>query len=412
MINSAANGVDDALPYDDFEEVLRQFQAGKPVVLLDDVGRENEGDIVLAAEAVTPEIISFLMNEARGLICVSVSGALAQSLSLPLQVDTNNSPFQTPFAVSIDAASVVPHGVSASSRAETIRALLRPGASPADFVSPGHVFPLIANEAGVLKRRGHTEGVFDLARLAGLSPAGVLCEILNEDGSMARGEQLVAFARAHNLPLTTIEEIRAYRSRHETSVRLISSRPVETSHGEFTAVLFADDAGQKEHVALVKGDLHHTPTSYAPLVRIHSECLTGDVFGSRRCDCGPQLEECLSVIAQEGCGVVLYLRQEGRGIGLENKLRAYALQDRGRDTVEANLDLGFEADARDFAVGAHILQALGLSKIRLITNNPRKIAAMERHGVAVSERVSILTPVDSYNAQYLATKREKLGHLL
>jgi 3,4-dihydroxy 2-butanone 4-phosphate synthase/GTP cyclohydrolase II len=404
--------VDSPLLCDNFEEVLRRFKAGEPVVLLDDACRENEGDVVVAAEAVTPELIAFLMNEARGLICVSISESLAQKLHLPPQVDTNNSPFQTPFAVSIDAASVVPRGVTAASRAETIRTLLDPGAGTLDFISPGHVFPLIANEAGVLKRQGHTEGVFDLARLAGMAPAGVLCEILNPDGSMARGEQLVAFAKTHNLALTTIAEIREYRSRNETAVRRVSSRTVITHHGEFSAVLFADDAGRKEHVALVKGDLCHMPTSYAPLVRIHSECLTGDVFGSRRCDCGPQLEECLALIEREGCGVVLYLRQEGRGIGFENKLRAYALQERGRDTVEANLDLGFEADARDFAVGAHILQALGLKAIRLITNNPRKIATMERHGIVVSERVSLVVPTDEYNAHYIATKRAKLGHLL
>ncbi len=412
MAHPVRANIDLPLPCDDIEQVIRRFKAGEPVVLLDDADRENEGDVVVAAEAVTPQLIAFLMNEARGLICVSISQSLAQTLNLPLQVDTNNSPFQTPFAVSVDATSVVPYGVTASSRASTIRALLDPTASAIDFVTPGHVFPLIANDAGVLRRQGHTEGVFDLARLAGLAPAGVLCEILNPDGSMARGEQLVSFARTHNLALTTIQEILRYRTRNETAVRRLVSRSVQTAHGECTAVLFADDAGHKEHVALVKGELAHMPASYAPLVRIHSECLTGDVFGSRRCDCGPQLEMCLSMVEQEGCGVVLYLRQEGRGIGLENKVRAYALQDQGRDTVEANLDLGFQPDERDFAVGAHMLHALGLQKVRLITNNPRKVVAMERYGITVTERVAIVSPPDPYSTHYLATKRDKLGHIL
>lgn len=396
---------------DDFQEVLRRFKAGEPVVLLDDIDRENEGDVVLAAEAVTPQSIAFLMNEARGLICVSIPQAWATRFELPLQVDTNNSPFQTPFAVSIDVSSVLPAGVTATSRAHTIRHLLNPTATAADFVTPGHVFPLIANDAGVLQRQGHTEGVYDLARLAGLAPAGVLCEILNPDGSMARGQQLIDFAREHRLALTTIQEIRKYRIRNETAVRLLSSRTVKTDSGEFTAHLFADDAGHKEHVALVKGDLTNVPTSYAPLVRIHSECLTGDVFGSRRCDCGAQLTGALALIEKEGCGVILYLRQEGRGIGLENKLRAYALQEQGKDTVDANLALGFQADERDFAVGAHILRALGATRIRLVTNNPRKISTMEQYGVSVSERVPMIVSPDPYSSQYLATKRDKLGHL-
>jgi len=412
--NVRSDGQLSSISCTDFEEVLRRFKAGEPVVLLDDVDRENEGDVVVAAEKVTPELMAFLMNEARGLICVSISDEVARRLELPLQVqvDTNNSPFQTPFAISVDAAEVVPCGVTASSRAKTILKLLQAGTTPPDFVSPGHVFPLIANDAGVLGRKGHTEGVFDLARLAQLSPAGILCEVLNPDGSMARVEELAQFANKHGLAITTIEEIVRYRGFNEISVRLISKNKVHTDHGECAALLYADDVGHKEHVAVVYGDLSSIPASYAPLVRIHSECVTGDVFGSHRCDCGPQLETALSRIAEEGVGGVLYLRQEGRGIGLENKLKAYALQEAGHDTVEANLALGFQADERDFAVGAHMLKALGLSSIRLLTNNPRKIATMERFGITVRERIATCVPPEPYNAQYLATKRDKLGHLL
>jgi 3,4-dihydroxy 2-butanone 4-phosphate synthase/GTP cyclohydrolase II len=398
----------------DFHEVLQRFESGEPIVLLDDIDRENEGDIVIAAERITPSLMAFLMQEARGLICVSVSEEIARRLDLPLQVqlDSNNSPFQTPFAVSVDASEVVPSGVTASSRARTVHKLLDRAAVPSDFVSPGHIFPLIANSAGVLGRKGHTEGVFDLARLSGLTPAGILCEVLNPDGTMARAQELAEFANKHGLAITTIEEIRRYRGFHEISVRLVSKSAVQTSYGQCLALLYADDVGGKEHLAVVHGDLAGMPTSYAPLVRIHSECVTGDVFGSRRCDCGPQLDVALSRIAQEGVGVVLYLRQEGRGIGLENKLKAYALQEAGHDTVEANLALGFQADERDFAVGAHMLKALGLSNIRLMTNNPRKIAAMERYGIVVSERIPTSISPEPYNAQYLATKRDKLGHLL
>lgn len=398
----------------DFHEVLRRFESGEPVVLLDDIDRENEGDIVIAAERVTPALMAFLMQEARGLICVSVSEETAHRLDLPLQVqlDSNNSPFQTPFAVSVDASEVVPSGVTASSRARTVHKLLDRTAVPADFVSPGHIFPLIANSAGVLGRKGHTEGVFDLARLSGLTPAGILCEVLNPDGTMARAQELAEFAKKHGLAITTIEEIRRYRGFHEISVRLVSKNTVQTGYGQCFALLYADDVGDKEHLAIVYGDLAGMPTSYAPLVRIHSECVTGDVFGSRRCDCGPQLDVALSRIAQEGVGVVLYLRQEGRGIGLENKLKAYALQEAGHDTVEANLALGFQADERDFAVGAHMLKALGLSDIRLMTNNPRKIATMERYGITVRERIPTSISPEPCNAHYLATKRDKLGHLL
>lgn len=400
-----------SIEIDPFEEVLNEFRLGRPVLLIDDADRENEGDVVLATESVTPEALAFLMNEARGLICVSLSREVAARLELPLQVTTNNSPFQTPFAVSVDYVGVVPNGVTAASRALTMLKLADPDARAEDFVTPGHVFPLIANDAGVLGRRGHTEGVFDLARLAGLAPSGILCEILNSDGTMARGEQLIAFARKHRLRVSTIEEIRAYRARHEISVRLLSSSVVDTDFGPCSALVFADDAGGKEHVAMVYGDGDGISTS-TPLVRIHSECLTGDVFGSRRCDCGPQLEGALRLIAAEGAGIILYLRQEGRGIGLENKVKAYALQDQGLDTVQANVELGFEPDERDFAVGAHMLLSMGIKQIRLITNNPVKAATMARCGISLSERIPMITETDPCSARYLATKREKLGHLL
>ncbi len=395
-----------------FTEVLDRFRHGEPLLVLDDEKRENEGDVIIAAEAVTPDVISFLMREARGLICVSISEQIAQSLELPYQVTTNNSPFQTPFAVSVDACDVALTGVTAAARAKTIQTLISPKSAPGSFVTPGHVFPLIANEAGVLGREGHTEGALDLARLAGLAHAGVLCEVLNSDGTMARGDDLRAFATKHQMAITSIAAIKDYRLRNEIAVRCLSVSSVSTDLGDFAAHLFADDAGHKEHLALVMGDLERVPASYAPLVRIHSECLTGDVFGSRRCDCGEQLRGALSLIAAEGLGVVLYLRQEGRGIGLENKLKAYALQDQGRDTVEANLELGFKADERDFAVGAHILLAMGLRQIRLLTNNPQKTATMERFGISVVERIPSLATPDPCSHDYLATKREKMGHQL
>lgn len=395
-----------------FEDLLARFRRGEPLLVLDDEQRENEGDVIIAAEAVTPQMISFLMTEARGLICVSITDQRAQQLGFPFQVDTNNSPFQTPFAVSVDAEEVASVGVTASARAKTIRLIVNPSATATDFRTPGHIFPLIANDAGVLGRAGHTEGALDLARLAGLAPASVLCEVLNADGTMARGDDLLNFAAKHGMAVTSIAEIRAYRLRNEIAVRRLSTGSVSTDCGDFTAHLFVDDAGHKEHLALVRGDLSQVPTSYAPLVRIHSECLTGDVFGSRRCDCGGQLENALRSVVDEGSGVILYLRQEGRGIGLENKLKAYALQDQGRDTVEANLELGFRADERDFAVGAHILRALGLHRIRLVTNNPRKTAAMERCGITVVERIPSLAAPDPCSHGYLTTKREKLGHHL
>lgn len=409
---SGADTSREGLPVAPFQEVLEDFRMGKPVVVLDDESRENEGDVIIATEAVTADSVSFLMREARGLICVSIAPEVAKRLNLPLQVTTNNSPYQTPFAVSVDHRDVAGRGVTAAARALTMRMLADPASAASDFVIPGHVFPLIANEAGVLKRQGHTEASFDLARLAGFSHSGILCEVLNPDGTMARGEQIVDFCSRYGLKITTIAEIKRFRMLHEVAVRQVSTRDVETYFGVFSATVFADDVEGREHVALVRGDLTAIPASYAPLVRLHSECLTGDVFGSRRCDCGNQLAGAMERIVEEGVGVVLYLRQEGRGIGLENKLRAYELQDQGLDTVEANLRLGFRADERDFAVGAHMLLALGVRQVRLMTNNPEKGAVLERHGVDIAERVPVLAPEDPCSAGYLRTKREKLGHLL
>ena len=410
MSKRASGGAE--LVLDNFVDVLADIRAGKGVIVVDSADRENEGDIILATEKVTPEMVAFLTREARGLICVSIPSDVAERLRLPLQVLNNNSPFQTPFAISVDHRDAGPNGVTAESRARTMLALIDPAAVAEDFVSPGHVFPLIANSAGVMGRPGHTEGAFDLARLAGLAPSGILCEILNPDGTMARGSQLQDFANKHGLRVTSIQAIREYRAFYEVAVRPLSNGDVDTDYGTFHATVFVDDAGKKEHIALVRGDLSQSSKESAPLVRLHSECLTGDVFGSRRCDCGRQLDGAMKLITDEGRGAILYLRQEGRGIGLENKVRAYALQDQGLDTVEANVHLGFDPDERDFAVGAHMLLAMGIRSIRLITNNPAKGAALARFGITVVERVPIIVEPDPYSEAYLKTKREKLGHLL
>ena len=395
-----------------FDEVVKRFRAGQMVIIVDDADRENEGDIAVATECVTPEIVNFMMQEARGLICVTIAPELAEKLHLPLQVINNNSPFNTPFAVSVDHRSVGSEGISASARALTMRKIIEPGASMDDFVSPGHIFPLVANPAGVIGRQGQTEGSYDLARIAGLTPSGIICEILNPDGTMARGELLQAFADKHGLLITSIEEIMRYRVNEEVLVREVSQRLLETDYGAFTTFVFQDDVDGKEHLALVRGDISRFDPVKGPLVRIHSECLTGDVFGSRRCDCGAQLDEAMKRIVSEDAGIVLYLRQEGRGIGLANKLRAYELQDRGRDTVDANLELGFEADSRDFAVAAKILAHVGLKKIRLLTNNPQKFKQLSTLGIEITERAPVVVPDDEYSRSYLETKRRKMGHWL
>jgi 3,4-dihydroxy 2-butanone 4-phosphate synthase/GTP cyclohydrolase II len=400
-----------SLPIDPFPEVLAAFQRGEAIILVDDAGRENEGDIVVAAERITPELVAFMMRDARGLICVSLTAERAAELMLPLQTTHNGLPYGTAFTVSVDLAAVGAAGVSAASRAATIKALVDPAFTAADFVSPGHVFPLIANKEGVIGRQGHTEGSIDLTRLAGLAPAGVICEILNPDGTMARGEQLLEFAQRFKLKVSSVEEIVTYRVRSEVLLRVVAQAQTQTMFGSCTTIVFQDDVARKEHMALVFGDLSACGED-GPLVRIHSECLTGDVFGSRRCDCGEQLHESMRMIVEHGAGIIVYLRQEGRGIGLANKLKAYALQDEGHDTVEANIKLGFPADIRDFAVAAKMLDHLAVEKVQILTNNPEKIATLERFGIKISARRPIIAAPDEYSREYLATKRAKMGHWL
>lgn len=393
------------------QKAIADLQNGKMVVLVDNPDRENEGDLCMATEHLTESHVQFMAEHGRGLICVSIDAEVATKLNLPLQTQVNNSQFGTPFAVSVDHKSVASVGVLPSSRAFTMRKLVEEGALPQDFVSPGHVFPLIANSAGVIGRQGQTEGSYDLARLAGLAPSGVICEILNPDGTMMRGEELTKFSKLHGLTILSVSDIIQYRVNFEVLVRDVADSFMDTDFGRFKVHVFQDDSDQKEHLALVYGDLKRA-RSKAPLVRIHSECLTGDVFGSLRCDCGQQLSSAAKQIVNDGCGVILYLRQEGRGIGLLNKLKAYALQDQGLDTVEANLELGFSADERDFVVAANMLVSLGVTSARLLTNNPEKIDTIESRGINVTERVALVVEPNEHSREYLATKRTKLGHLL
>lgn len=391
-----------------FKDVIAAISRGEMVIMADDVDRENEGDLVVATEKLTADHVSFMMREARGLICVSISHERAQQVKLPLQVAHNNSPFGTPFTVSVDHVSIANQGISASSRVKTMKALIANNASERDFISPGHVFPLIAHKAGVLGRVGQTEGSFDLARIAGLEPSGVICEILNPDGTMARAAELNDFARKHSLLITTVREVREYRAKSEILVRETARSKMDTNCGAWDVVVFADDVEQKEHLALIYGDI--SSASSLP-VRLHSECLTGDVFGSRRCDCGEQLHGAMNLVVKHGAGIILYLRQEGRGIGLGNKLRAYELQDSGLDTVEANKALGFAPDERNFTVAGKMLQLLGVKRVKLMTNNPDKIAAIKSMGIQVDERLPVLVAPDDYSKAYLETKRDKMGHI-
>lgn len=391
------------------QEAVEQIKQGRMVILVDDEDRENEGDLTMAAEKVTPEAVNFMTKYGRGLLCLSMIEDKIRALNLPMMVSNNKSRYGTAFTVSIEATKGVTTGISAYDRAITILTAVDEDATADDLISPGHVFPLRAKSGGVLVRAGQTEGSVDLARFAGFTPAGVICEVMNEDGTMARLPDLIKMAEAHDLKICTIRDIIKYRMSHERLVRRGAETNLPTDvGGEFKLIVYENDVDHHDHVALVKGDINPNDPV---LVRVHSECLTGDVFGSLRCDCGSQLEKAMRMVAEEGRGIILYMHQEGRGIGLLNKIKAYELQDQGCDTVEANLRLGFKADLRDYGLGAQMLYDLGVRKMRLMTNNPKKIVGLEGYGIEVVEQVPIVIDPCATNLRYLKTKKEKMGHL-
>ncbi len=391
------------------EEALAAIRNGEMVILADDEDRENEGDLTMAAEKVTPEAINFMTKHGRGLVCLSMTADMVDRLELPMMTTNNKSPFGTAFTVSIEAARGVTTGISAHDRAITILTAIDRDAGPKDIISPGHVFPIRARRGGTLVRAGQTEGSVDLARMAGLTPAGVICEVMNDDGTMARMPQLMELAERHNIKICTVKDIIQHRMRHERLVRRGAETVLPTDFGgDFRLIVYENDVDKHNHVALVKGQIDPNEPI---LVRVHSECLTGDVFGSKRCDCGSQLEKAMHIVEEAGKGVILYMQQEGRGIGLLNKIKAYALQDQGCDTVEANLRLGFKPDLRDYGLGAQMLADLGVRKMRLMTNNPTKIVGLEGYGLEVVEQVAIFVEPCATNLRYMETKKEKMGHL-
>ena len=394
--------------FSSIEEAIKDVRQGKMIVIVDDEDRENEGDLMIAAERITPELINFMARFGRGLICLTLTEERTRELGLSMMVDDNQSAFETPFTISIDARHGISTGISAADRAHTIKVAIDPESIKSDLVKPGHIFPLRAKDGGVLVRMGQTEASVDMARLAGLNPCGVICEIMNEDGTMARVPHLIEFIKEHGLKMITTKDLAEYRLMKEALVEQVTSTVLPTYAGEFKSVAFKNLLDEQIHIALVKGEIKKdNPT----LVRVHSQCLTGDVFGSYRCDCGEQLQKSMEMIEQEGTGVLLYLYQEGRGIGIINKLKAYALQDEGKDTVQANEELGFKPDLRDYGIGAQILRKLGLKKIRIMTNNPRKIVGLEGYGLQLVERVPIEVEAKKDNLKYLRTKQKKLGHL-